>query len=449
MKFEFSKLNIANIVLSILVYFFGLYLLTNNLILGSNPTGEQSFSFFILLFMFCLLFFFILIALNVIKKNYKPSYILLCACLFIFIIGIINYLTMSLERNFSFNDYNGNIVSFSYVVSDTKIFQYRLSFFILILLFFFTMDVVPKIFKKFDIASIYALIFLTFVVVLAVISYFIEGSNYINFLKNLSSENPYVYAVKSLFVHRNNYGIILFGALCSSLYLHSKTKKFYWFIFDIFFLINMFFTLCKTGLVLSILLNVAYLVMRFCLSYKEHKKRNLISLASICGLCAIFIVGVITILIVKGKFNSFLDNFFSKNVFRTIESRFILYKNAVDVVMSTNIVTGAGYKVFNDILFNINGYTTFSHNGVLELFGTGGIILVTFSILFVIYFIYHSFKDTKTNKNDALFGLILMFVCLIYTMFESGSILFASTSDYMYLSILIFVPLLQKHPISY
>lgn len=449
MKLRFTKFNITNIVLSILVYFFGLYLLTDEMLLGANPTAEQPFSFFTLFFLFCIITFFVLIALNVIKKNYKPSYAFLCGLLIIFIIGVINYFLMPQKRNFSFNDYNGSIVSFSYSLTDTKIFQYRLSFFILFLLFFFTIDVVPKIFKNFDILTFYALLFISSIIVLAIISYFIEGSNYLNFLKNLSSENPYVYTVKSLLMHRNNYGILLFGAICSTLYLHSKSKKFYWFIFDAFFLINMLFTLCKTGLILSILLNAIYLIMRFCLSYKDNKKRNLITLLTICSVCVVFLISVVVFLSMKGKLNSFIDNFFSKNVFSTVESRFVLYKNAIDVVKSTNIVVGAGYKVFNDILFNINGYTTFSHNGVLEIFGSGGIVLLSFSALFLIYFVYHSIKDFNDDKNGAMFGLILMFISLLYTMFESGSIIFSSTTDYLYLSILLFVPLMKKHPFLY
>lgn len=449
MKLRFNKLNIINIVLSILVYFFGLYLLTDEMLLGANPTAEQPFSFFTLFFLFCIITCFVLIALNVIKKNYKPSYAFLCGLLIIFITGVINYFLMPLKRDFSFNDYNGSIVSFSYSLTDIKIFQYRLSFFILLLLFFFTIDVVPKIFKDFDILTFYALLFISAIIVLAIISYFIEGSNYLNFLKNLTSENPYVYTVKSLLMHRNNYGILLFGAICSTLYLHSKSKKFYWFIFDAFFLINMLFTLCKTGLILSVLLNAIYLIMRFCLSYNNNKKRNLIALSSICSIRIAFLASVVVFLFMKGKLNSFVDNFFSKNVFSTVESRFILYKNAIDVVKSTNIFVGAGYKVFNDILFNINGYTTFSHNGVLEIFGSGGIVLLSFSTLFLVYFVYHSIKDFNDDKNEAMFGLILMFVSLLYTMFESGSIILSSTTDYLYLSILLFVPLMKKHPFLY
>lgn len=446
MKLKFTKFNIFNIFLCTATFCFGLYALSNQYLFTANPQETQSPIFFYIIFSLCLISFGFFVGTNIFKKNYKFSKIILIVSIFLFVVGFINLLTI--KENTIISIVKGETINqYEYSFSINNRIRYIFSYLILILMFYCTVDVVPKVFKDFDILYFYSILFILTTIVLAIISYFIENVKYIEFIKNIASDNPYASTVKSLFYHRNSYGVTLFCAICSSLYLHHEDKKFYWFIFDGFFFINMIFTLCKTGLILSILLNVSYLIARFVLTYKENRKRNLIAFISIIGTFVALIVMAVIILSMKGKLSSLLDSLFSKDIFRTVEARFELCKTSIDIVKSTNVLVGAGYKVFGDLLHIISSeHNYFSHNGIVELLGQGGVVLLVCAILIVIYYLYNNLRLLKINKNEAIFGYIIFTVCFIYTMFESGSIIFPSTLEYTFISFLIFVPLLQKYP---
>ena len=422
----------------------GLYLINGFQLFGPNPGEEQPDWFFIFLIVFFILSFAGLIVYAMKTNQYKPSKVLAVICFGLFISGMMAIILFPSNKDFSNISVNeeNNVL----IVSDVQKTKYIFQYFALIAIFYLSFDVLIKLFKDFDIIYFFSLLFIFVTIVLIIISYFLESSNYINLIKNLSKENPYQYTVKSLLPHRNSYGIILFLAMLSSLYLHLKDNKFYWYILDGFFFINLIFTLCKTGLFLYVLFNISYLLARFFLTYKDFKKRNLIALVSISGSLVFLVLIALIYLGITGKLNSFMNTFFSSNTFNTIKGRFLLYEGAINVIGETNIILGCGYKIFGRALSIVTEeHNVFSHNGILELYGAGGIVLLCFATLFVIYCLYKMIKNFKQLKSDNIYTLIVLIISFIYTMVESGSIVFASTIEYTFLSLLIFVPLIKNN----
>lgn len=441
---KFNKQIIINLVWIIFVFASGLYLINGKQLFGPNSEKDQPDGFFIFLIVFFILSFVGLIIYAIKTKQYKPSRILSIICLGLFIFGMMAIILFPSNKDFSNISVNNenNILIVSNVQKTKYIFQYLG----LIALFYLSFDVLIKLFKEFDIIYFFCMLFIFVTLILVVISYFIESANYVNLIKNISKENPYQYTVKSLLPHRNSYGIILFIAMLSSLYLHLKDNKFYWYILDGFFFINLIFTLCKTGLVLYVLFNFSYLLARFFLTYKDFKKRNIIALISFSGSLILIISIALIYLSVLGKLNSFINNFFSSNTLGTIEGRFLLYEGAIKVIGETNIILGCGYKIFGSALSIVTiEHNIYSHNGILELYGAGGIILISFATLFVIYCLYKMIKNFNINKKDNIYTLIVLIISFVYTMVESGSIVFASTIEYTFLSLLIFVPLIKNN----
>ena len=444
MFFKKHLLNVINFILSGIIFGLGTYALTNEMIFSSNPNDHQNFPFFLLLFLITLSSFLILLFLNLFNGRYKISKIIYISLFILFVIGFITIIRFNSSTNFVFNLKDDETISFVYEYSSLdriiNIFQLLILFLIFITLF----DIVPKIFKDFDYTLFASFLCLGIVTILMIISYCIEGINYINFFKYLLSDNKLTnYITHSAFANRNSYGITLFIGICSCLYLHTKFKKFYFLIIAAFIHINIWFTLCKTANILGLILIISYLLMRFFLTLKGNKKRNIISLICISSISIILVSTFLICLGVNNKFETFFYNITGGTKFDSLFSRFAIFKGCISLIKKTSIIFGAGYHNFNAILNNIYG-TSFTHNMWLEIFGSGGVILLICSLLFFVYLIILIIKNIKCYIDLSLLSLILVSICLVYTFVESGSIIFPSTPEYLFLSIIIFVPILQK-----
>lgn len=326
-------------------------------------------------------------------------------------------------------------------------------FLIVLSLTFVTLDVLPKIFNY------KALLFIVSACCVAVVAAFIIASYFaeFNYCYNYIFTNPNAsdikhHAVHSVFPNGNSFGFIMFLGVVASVMLHHFTKKWWTLLLPIYFVISMFFTFAKLPIFAGSLVYIGYLIVRLILTWKDNPKRNLLIVIIVGGVLVLIGLGLLVFELVTHKISSLLHNFFTYGNFNTFDSRVSIWQNAFDIIKVSNWRVGTGYQIFNDLLYKFNlawepileqniNQTNSAHNGFLELLGNGGVVLlVSFFILFGIL-IYQSIKIFKDNKDIVLLEWLIILTSLIYTMFESGTIIFAHNFDYALLSVFIWVPI--------
>ena len=429
----------------LLLFTSGFYPLVGSTLFASDAVGKVellnsclfivSFSVF-LITLICLIFYLVK------KESYRPSWpIVIGLC----VVLLINALTIVFFRNktFSVDLVDGGITTFSFSIEALTKLRYVAQLICLLSLSFIIIDIIPKMFKV-QILYVFSFACLLFVLVSIIGSYVIDNVRYIDFIKHLSSPSElYDYTAFSFYAYRNSYGFVLFLGLVASLFLHLRRHKYYWFIAYGFIYLNLIFTLCKTALILGLLLLLLYLIIRFVLSYKSNKKRNLIALIVITSICLVVLISfVILINCSESLKNALLDT-------GTISYRKVIWHNCISILNSTSYIIGVGFHLFGDILFIFNtsdpttyhhNDTPFAHNGFLELMGNGGIVFLLAFVLILIYVISRYIQKYKENKQLCFFEFSLIFVCLIYMLFESGTFILPYNIDSSYLSLIILMP---------
>lgn len=393
-----------------------------------------------------------LIILISIRLKYRPSLPLLIGFSFLFIINLLTILLFKNGQTYVVDLVDGTTKSFIFNIGGWDYFFSAVKFLVVLSLAFILIDIVPKVFDGVQFASIASMITIAVAITLVFISYIVEGHIYIDIFSHLNHEEIYQYAAKSIYL--NGYGFLLFAGIIASLFLHHLDGKWYWYLITGFLYCNMLFAIAKLAIFCGFVLICAYLIMRFIFTYKDHRKRNLITLGIFAGLFICVVIAIFIAESITGKVFSFIQSLFlssdldNKGV-STLSTRQVIWHNAWCILNSTNYVFGVGYNVFGLLLkqynsCNYNDSTPFAHNAYLELLGNGGIILLLAFVALLAYLVYVLIKEYKTNKQFVVFEFILLSVFLFYMCFESNNIVFASNLDYSFITILFFVPTMFK-----
>lgn len=384
-------------------------------------------------------------------NRYKTNILFL---LLLFVLGICSFVSLVYNPDTMIiaTEWGDDVLTFTL---DEKAYYFLFSI-VTFILFYLFMYVLPRHFiyqKQFDLIIIFGFILLAAFIIY---SYVAEWRNYLDFFFNLSSDDPYALTVKSLFDHRNNYGFLLFVFILASLYMHHVRPKSYWYIITFFLYANMIFTLCKTTLLLGGIVIILYLLARFFITYKEHKKRNVITISIVASLFLILAITVALSFFIPGGLFLFINKAVTRlfgGAFDTFNSRLAIWGDVM-LILNSNLVYmffGAGYGVFNNLLLS---YTTldplaennsFPHNGYLQLMGDGGVILLIVFIFAIAYLYYVMGKMFKKEKSLVALSFLMLTSSLIYMLFESAPLLFAKTPDMIFLSFLVTVPLLSRY----
>lgn len=442
----------ANKILLYIIIFIGGFLLLNvGLFDTTGFLRTLHLEEFLIIFGVFLLILFAFAYINHKHNRYKTNYLLVAGLL---ILTIMSFFVLVLSPNTYEVSYQGLIkeVTFNFENKTYFLIGSFLSYFF----FYLFIYVVPRSFyyrKQFK-WIIY--LFLLFLLAGLIYSYVVEYDNYLNFLSSFSSGDIYSSTTMSFFGHRNVYGLVLFLGVISLLYLHYLNKKFYWYILIVFLCLNMVFTLSKTPILLTAFILVCYLFMRFLLSFKAHRKRNLITFGVIF-IITMTIIGLVTV----GAFyqipyiskisNAFKDIISSGS--NTFDSRLAIWINTFNLFTSNllNMMFGFGFGVFDHLLFAYQSIvpgaeaTSNIHNGYLMLVSQGGIILLASFILVIIYLVYIIIKMYKIDKDLSLFSLFLLIASLGYMMMESRAIIFTNSPDMIYLTFIATSPLLAAY----
>ena len=239
----------------------------------------------------------------------------------------------------------------------------------------------------------------------------------------LTNEHGWNYQVTSIYTSKGIYGFILLIVSICTIILTLNTKKYWLYIFPVFFLFNSFLCRAKTSILCILIILVFALVYHFIKSWKTYKKQWTFALSISTGI--ILIVAILTF--VPGmQFGPFekLNYFFTETILKDgvtvtkdrIEKIANIFK-AVDYPLG--IMFGCGERITNYIIApagaEIRGDNQYAAN-----YATGGLIK---SILYIGLIIYTIYKIAKRKGEYKSFSILFVTIMLITGLFDDNSFL--------------------------
>lgn len=340
------------------------------------------------------------------KINYIPLTTILVLCIAMFVVLILQPLSYTI----SLYGYQDHLIEATIDIDNGYKIRAFCSYIGLLICLYNLVFLFPKSVKEnrpFFIIAFSLLILTSFV--FCIISLCIEGSNYIDLIKNLNN-NPQQYATKFVFAHRNNWGFFMLVALWSSILLsylvHSKRLLFLPFIFYSF----MMFSLCKTAIAIGGLVLLSCSIYLSINTYKQNKRQGTILISIISVSClAVLLICLLT------PIKDMIAVFVTKGGGDSLEARTIIWSKVIQMTSTPlKVLFGNGYKILAKNLFEINNadiyysanWGTFTaHNMYLQVLGDGGIL---FLLAFLSLITYMWFSLIKYYKYEKVFVFILM-----------------------------------------
>lgn len=440
-----SKLTIINYVLFALTGAFGFYLSNGAVVFYKDPTRLLGIYEAVIVLVFMSITLGMLLFINIKTKKYRPNIILISLLGILFLINLITTLTFKENSTFVFDGINGGQYSFDYSINIVSKITYSIEFLALLIVCYLVIDFPYQLFDMKQFFLFVVGVFLTALSVFIIYSYIAEGYKYIELFKHLNDNENYKYVTYSVFVNKNNYAFNLTIGIVCIIYLHYMFRKWWLYLIAGFIYLNLIFTLSKLLLVMALAIVIAYLVYYYLFIEVKNKKRNLIVISIVGAIGLSLATAAVILLVVSNKNNG---------GYNTIETRTWIWRRCIEMLNSTNWLSGVGYKNFNNILYLYNvsdPYTiatnsTYSaHNIIFELLGTGGIILLIAALLMYVYVIYLAIKNIRNNRDLSVLSLILIVLVSVYSLIESFAFVIPLTIECSALTIFIIFPLLKAN----
>lgn len=448
---KINKLDVINYLLILLTGVFGFFLANGQFIFASDHNTPFVLWHVVLTLSLLVATLGALIAINIIKKRYRPNYVLIGILGVLFLSNMLTILLFKNPVNYNYTGIDGEACSFTFELSDFSKFSYIMQFFGFISVVLLLLDIVHQVVDGQRFVKHICYLALIVIPIFIIYSYIKEFSSYINLFKGLFNGDAYAYAVASAFKSKNNYAYILNIGIIASILLHHSNKKRYWFIVMAFLYINLCFTLSKLMIAVDFILINAYLLYHFFLSYKENKKRNIIALCSVVGAYLLVFIILLIILAATGKLASFFEIITSTKGQDTLETRKWIWDKSGLVLSHFNYFTGAGFNLYGDLLFNYNindwatraiNETRSAHNGFIQLIGDGGILMLLAFLFISIILVITAVKNYKNNKEVVTISLFIFLVTLVCMIFESCELILPRSIEYGTISAMVFIPIL-------
>ena len=207
---------------------------------------------------------------------------------------------------------------------------------------------------------------------------------------------------------------------------HSLEHKWWYYLLAGFFYVNMIFSLCKSGLIISLLTFLIYVIYRLVVTFKENRKRNL-TIIVIGGGLILLVIGLAGLsIITKGKVLGFVYNAY-ESLFRGGESydfRLFIWDNTYQLLRNGWWLIGRGFGTMNLMLeqMNIashNEYVFPTHSAYLGLLAEGGILYLLAYIVLLGYVSYCAYKCFKKNPGLTLTMCLGIISFVLYSFIET------------------------------
>ena len=323
----------------------------------------------------------------------------------------------------------GMIETVSFKISSTHYVFFAMDVVLIIAFIYIGLFIFPKRFTNVTFIKFLGYGVFALIAALLVYSVIFEHANFIPFIQTLLGKgdpdaNIYDYALKSFIIHRNAYGMVLMIGIVFAFINHSIENKWWYYLLAGLFFVNMIFTYCKTGLIISVLLIAIYVIYRLIVTFKEHPKRNrniFIVLGSLVVI-ALLVFGVSYV--TKGKFLSpvykLLESVTGSN---TIDTRSYIWDNSYQLLRNGWWVIGRGFGLYNEMLYPmniVNGDPVFpAHSAYVGLLAEGGIFYLLVYLVFLGYSLYVVIKTYKKNPNLTISMSLGILAFVLYSFIEA------------------------------
>ena len=470
LKSLFSSRNKTLTLICLLFSFlFGLYLVADLFFFSSTYTNNPPVVYFIGLGLFAIsttgVFFFNAQNEEGIKENLYFGIGLSALVL----INMVCVLTFKKHIEFSLIGIDGEAYSGSYDVTAFDRVKYIFNFSAIALFLYFLFIYFPSLTKDDTMMLLFVLLIIGVVATITLISYITEYRKYYAFVYHFKTHGSYNFVLNPLGLHKNVYGFLLTLQIFSLLYLFNKYKKWYILLIILHAYLNMVFTLCKAGLIISFAVVLAYLVYLYISTFNVNKKRSYIILG-ICG-GLVLTLGVLTILsfalpnsfIGKAKDNIYLM-FKMGEKMNTVSSRTLIWRNSFAIIAShvnfffNNYIFGCGSGTFGGLLRQYNladpnvawfNNTAQAHNAWIQYLGEGGILKALYALALIVNLVICNVRNWKINRDLAFYSFVILTAALVYGMFENEPFIFSGSGEATSLSFLVIVPIMHQQKASY
>ncbi len=298
--------------------------------------------------------------------------------------------------------------------------------FLYIALFLFSKRITNIKFIEYLGYALFALIF-----VMIIYSYIAEAYKYAGFIKyvlgidrnhDLANE----FSVISFVIHKNAFGMICMLGILFCLINQSIKPRWFYYPLIAYFFISMIFSMCKTGMLLSVAIIFIYFIYRLIVTYKEHPKRNKITFIVLGGVIFLGLIFVGVPYLTKGKIfgkiYEIIASLTKDGV--SMRNRECIWDNAFQLLGHGWWLIGRGFGTVNLQLWPMNvishGENVFpTHSSFLNMLAQGGIITFLAYLALLTYFGYVIFKSYKKSP-EFVFSVSLGALCFfLYSFIET------------------------------
>ena len=317
-------------------------------------------------------------------------------------------------------------------VSDTHKFMFIAELSAVISFIYIGLFVLPKRFKNISFVKYLGYALFVFLGVLILYGYIAEYNDYVGFFKYLlgidrpEDKSIYYFTIESFIIHRNAYGMCMMLGIIFAFINHSIDRKWYYYLFAAIFYINMIFSLCKTGLLISALIILIYIIYRLIATYHENPKRNkiiLITGGSIVGL-AILVIGISYIS--EGKTLGFVYSMIKSigGNGETLDTRTYIWDNSFQLLQNGWWLIGRGFGTYNLMLLPMNEIShedpVFpAHSAYVGLLAEGGILFLLAYLCLLGYSVYIALKCFKKEKGLTVAMSLGAIAFILYSFIEA------------------------------
>lgn len=228
-----------------------------------------------------------------------------------------------------------------------------------------------------------------------------------NVLLHLTSVNVYGGEnISAFFDNKNSFGIyLMFGCLGATI-LQMKTKQKRWLLASIIFIVNELMAMCRTAIVLSIIL----IILTYILSGNRNILFRVLLIGAIVG-CFIFLFNR----------NEILNNYILNNLFgstTSLDARNNYIQNMEHLLTGKETIFGYGSSKAGQLAVQYTGNKYF-HNTYLKILMQGGLFSMFLLIASIWISILNIVKIIKYNKQIGIFCFVSILVYCIYAYVEA------------------------------
>ena len=294
------------------------------------------------------------------------------------------------------------------------------------------------------VSTIFAIVFLVFILGCAFIDLFVEGKNFVAIFNGTYSESGF----RFLIYHHNAWAMmLLFGQLTAYLLSIKKFNIFYY-ISSIILFLFIIMTTSTTAVFIGGASLILYTVYEVIYIFRSNRKKAIILFVSFFG--SIALIALVSTILYQSKvvefvnlFNYLLSRTFIKD-YSNFSNRTFIWKEVFNMLLENprNFIFGLGYRTADAMLETRVGVRT-AHNGFIEVFlrhGLLGELVYLNAIGLFVFSIVKLFK--KKQYRFAVISSFLFLAILIHGCTES-TVIFAPNSEGCYLLIAFYLPVVN------